>query len=404
MPPSPPKARHRLTDPSRQGEATRAIHSGQTPAQLDARTVGPPVQRGSTVLMPGAAALYDEGQVTYGRGGLAAQDTLVRALLELEDAEGGELYPSGLAAMTGAMLAVLKAGDEVLVVDTIYAPTRRFCDQVLTRFGVTVRYYPPCAAPAEVFEQAGPRARLVVLESPGSLTFEIQDVAGIAAVARERGVLTLMDNTWGAGLLFKPLAHGVDISVQALTKYVCGHSDVFMGSACARDGAVLKLLDAAKWNFGWSVSPDDAYQALRGLRTLPTRMARHDESGREVAAWLRRQPEVIRLLHPAFEDSPDHALWARDYSGACGLFGAVLRPAPRQAVHALLDALTLFGLGFSWGGFESLAIAGDPQLSRRQFPVKLGGPLLRLHVGLEDPEDLIADLRAGLDAFSAASS
>ena len=385
---------------SPRSEATRAIHSGQMHSQLGARTVGPPIQRGSTVLMPDAAALYDDDQVTYGRGGLAAQDALIQALLELEDAEGGELYPSGLAAMTGAMLAVLKAGDEALVADTVYAPTRRFCDQVLTRFGVAVRYYSPRAEPAEVFEHAGAATRLVVLESPGSLTFEFQDVGGIAAQARERGVLSLMDNTWGAGLLFKPLAHGIDISVQALTKYVCGHSDVFMGSACANDPTVLKLLDDAKWNFGWSVSPDDAYQALRGLRTLPTRMARHDQSGRHVAEWLRAQPEVVQLLHPAFEDSPDHALWVRDYTGACGLFGAVLRPAPRRAVHALLDALNLFGLGFSWGGFESLAIAGDPQLTRRQFQPKLGGPLLRLHVGLEDPEDLIADLRAGLDAFS----
>ena len=385
-----------------QGEATRAIHSGQATAQVDARTVGPPIQRGSTVLMADAAALYDESQVTYGRGGLAAQDALIQTLLELEDAEGGELYPSGLAAMTGAMLAVLKAGDEVLVADTVYAPTRRFCDQVLTRFGVAVRYYPPRAEPAEVLAHGGPATRLVVLESPGSLTFEFQDVAGVAALARERGVLSMMDNTWGAGLLFKPLAHGVDISVQALTKYVCGHSDIFMGSACANDPAVLKLLDDAKWNFGWSVSPDDAYQALRGLRTLPTRMARHDDSGRKVAEWLRGQPEVIQLLHPAFEGSPDHALWRRDYTGACGLFGAVLHPAPRRAVDALLDRLTLFGLGFSWGGFESLAIAGDPQLTRRRFPPKLGGPLLRLHVGLEDPDDLIADLRAGLDAFNAA--
>jgi len=385
------------------GAATRAVHAGQAPQTLGARTVGPPIQRGSTVLLPDAASLYDDDQITYGRGGLAAQEALIEALVDLEGAAGGQLYPSGLAAMTGAMLAVLKAGDEVLVVDSIYAPTRRFCDQVLTRFGVTVRYYPPRAAPETVFERAGPTTRLVVMESPGSLTFEVQDAAGIAAAARERGVLSLMDNTWGAGLLFKPLAHGVDISVQALTKYVCGHSDVFMGSACARDPALMKALDDAKWSFGWAVSPDDAYQALRGLRTLPIRMARHDESGRRVADWLGRQPEVVQLLHPAFESSSDHPLWKRDYSGACGLFGAVLRPAPRRAIHALLDRLTLFGLGFSWGGFESLAIDGDPQLVRRRYRPRFEGPLLRLHIGLEDPEDLITDLRLGLDAFNAAT-
>jgi cystathionine beta-lyase len=404
MPPSPRKPRDHGDAPLPQGEATRAIHSGQAPSQLDARTVGPPIQRASTVLMPNAAALYDHDRVTYGRGGLAAQDALIQGLLELEDAEGGELYPSGLAAMTGAMLAVLKAGDEVLVVDTIYAPTRRFCDQVLARYGVTVRYYSPRKTPEALLAQASPLTRLIVLESPGSLTFEFQDAPAIAAGARQKEILTLMDNTWGAGLLFRPLAHGIDISVQALTKYVCGHSDVFMGSACANDPAVLKALDEAKWDFGWSVSPDDAYQALRGLRTLPTRMARHDESGRKLAAWLREQPEVLQVLHPALEDSTDHALWTRDYAGACGLFAVVLQPAPRKAVHALLDGLNLFGLGFSWGGFESLAIAGDPQLSRRKFPPNHDGVLMRLHIGLEDPEDLVADLRAGLDAFNAASA
>jgi cystathionine beta-lyase len=202
--------------------------------------------------------------------------------------------------------------------------------------------------------------------------------------------------------LFKPLEHGVDISVQALTKYVCGHSDVFMGSACVSDPKLVKALDDAILNFGWAVSPDDAYQALRGLRTLPTRMARHGESGLKVADWLSRRPEVAGLLHPALEGSPDHALWARDFTGACGLFGVVLRPAPHRAVNALLDGLTLFGLGFSWGGFESLAISADPQLSHRRFPTRFEGPLLRLHVGLEDPDDLIADLRVGLAAFNAA--
>jgi cystathionine beta-lyase len=391
------KAKRPITD------ATRAIHAGEAPATLTARTVGPPIQRGSTILMPDAVSLYDDGQITYGLGGLAVHEALVEALCQLEGGSGGQLYPSGLAALTGAMMAVLKAGDEVLVVDTIYAPTRRFCDQVLTRFGVAVRYYPPRATPEEVFAKAGPNLRLVVLESPGSLTFEIQDAAGIAAIARARGALTLMDNTWGAGLLFKPLAHGIDISAQALTKYVCGHSDVFMGSACARDPKILKLLDDAKWNFGWSVSPDDAYQALRGLRTMPTRLARHDASARKVAAWLRTQPEVRHVLHPAFEDSPDHALWKRDFTGACGLFGVVLRQAPVRAVNALLDSLGLFRLGFSWGGFESLAISDGRQLRRRSFPPKFAGPLLRLHVGLEDAEDLIADLRTGLDAFNAAA-
>ena len=320
------------------------------------------------MLLPDAASLYDDNQVTYGRTGLSAQSALMQALAEMESAAGCQLFPSGLAAMTGALLAVVKAGDRVLVADSIYAPTRRFCDKVLTRFGVKTLYYPPRATPEEILALGGAATRLIVLESPGSLTFEMQDVPAIAAEARQRGVLTLIDNTWGAGLLFKPLAHGVDISIQALTKYVCGHSDVFMGSACANDPGVLKLLDDAKWNFGWSVSPDDAYQALRGLRTLPTRLVRHGENGLALARWLQDQPQVLKVLHAALPADPDHAIWRRDYSGACGLFGVVLKPAPERAVDALLDALTLFGLGFSWGGFESLAISGDHQLRQAASP------------------------------------
>jgi len=367
-----------------------------------AKTVGPPIQRGSTVLLPDAAALYDEAQPTYGRGGLATQETLMSALAELEDARAVCLFPSGLAALAGAMLAVLKAGDEVIVSDAVYKPTRRFCDRVLGRFGVAVRY---CHARADcdaVMTLTRPATRLIVLESPGSLTFEMQDTPAIAAAARAAGVLTLIDNTWAAGHFFKPLAHGIDISVQSLTKYVGGHADVFMGAAAVADPALVKALDEAILDFGWAVSPDDAYQMLRGLRTLATRMARHQESGLTVAQWLKVQPEVIDVLHPALEGARGHVLWRRDFTGAAGLFGVVLQPTPPRAVHAFLDALSLFGLGFSWGGFESLALHGDPQLAARSFPPHLGGPIVRLNIGLEDPADLIADLRVGLDVFNAA--
>ena len=384
-----------------QGHATRLIHAAPEPGPLS-RTVGPVIQRGSTVLMDDAASLYDDSQVTYGRAGLSAQQALSHALMDLEGAAGCQLLSSGVAAVTGAMLAVLKAGDEVLVADSVYAPTRRFCDKVLTRLGVVVRYYPPRTEPAAIFAHGGPALRLVVMESPGSLTFEFQDVPEIARLARERGVLTLLDNTWAAGLLFKPLAHGVDLSVQALTKYPCGHSDVFMGSICAREPAMVAALGEAVVNFGWAVSPDDAYQILRGLRTMPTRLKQHGDSGMALAHWLNGQPEVIEVLHPALPASPDHALWRRDFSGASGLFGAILQPAPAGAIEALLDSLTLFGLGFSWGGFESLAIHCDPQLGKRRYPPHFAGPLVRFHAGLEDPGDLIADLRRGLDAFSAA--
>jgi cystathionine beta-lyase len=383
------------------GEATRLIHSRAAAGPL-AATVGPPVQRGSTVLLPNAAALYDADVVTYGRAGLSAQNTLMAALAEMEGAAGCQLFPSGLAAMTGALLAVLRTGDAVAMPDSIYAPTRRFCDKALARFGVKTLYYPPRASASEILALGGPALKLVALESPGSLSFEMQDVAAIAAACRARGVLTLIDNTWAAGLLFKPLAHGVDLSAQALTKYVCGHSDVFMGSVCAADPALVRKLDEAILHVGWAVSPDDAYQALRGLRTLPVRLGRHGENGLAVAAWLEAQPQVAAVLHPALPSSPDHALWKRDFTGACGLFSVVLKPAPQRSVDAFLDALTLFGLGFSWGGFESLVIACDPQLAQRRSPCDYGGPLVRLHVGLEDSEDLIEDLRRALAAFEAA--
>lgn len=380
-------------------EDTRLIHTGDT-ARLTVKTVAPPIQKGSTVLLPNAAALYDDDNFqTYGRQGLAAHDALKAGLCELEGAAGVALYPSGVAALSGAMLAVLKAGDEVLVVDTIYKPTRRFCDHVLKRFGVTTRYYDPAQSPEDLVASASPATRLIVMESPGSLSFEMQDMAAIARLARARGILTLADNTWGAGLIYKPLAHGVDISVQALTKYVGGHSDVFMGSAAASDPAITKKLDDGVLHLGWAVSPEDAYQMLRGLRTLAVRLARHGENGLKVAEWLRTRPEVLEVLHPALPGAPGHDLWARDYAGACGLFGFVLRPTPPDKVEAFLDALEIFGLGFSWGGFESLAISCDDQLRSRNHRRTYVGPLMRLHVGLEDPADLIADLEKGFAAL-----
>ncbi len=379
-------------------EETRLIRAGRAPAKLP-HTVGPPIQRGSTVLLPSARALYTDDP-GYGRQGLAAQMALREALGVLEGAKAVQLYPSGLSALTGAMLAVLKAGDEVLAADSVYKPTRRFCDALLTRFGVGVRYYDPATPPDELLAMASGATRLILLESPGSLTFEVQDAPGIAAAARKRGILTVMDNTWGAGLLFKPLAHGIDISVQALTKYVGGHSDLFMGSAAANGKTIGQQLEDGVHQLGWSVAPEAAYEMLNGLRTLPTRLKQHGKSGIEVAEWLAGQPQAARVIHPALPGDPGHAVWKRDYTGACGLFAFVLQPKPVKAVHAFLDALKLFGLGFSWGGFESLAIHCDPQLSRRVFKKDLGGPLIRLHIGLESPADLIGDLRAGLDAYA----
>lgn len=378
-------------------EKTRLIHTHGKPRRL-ARTVGPPIQKGSTVLLPNAEALYGE-KLGYGRAGLEAQFTLMDALAELEGADSVQLFPSGLAALTGAMLALLQAGDHVLAADSVYRPTRFFCERTLGRYGVEVEFYDPTDT-AALLARIRSGTRLIVLESPGSLTFDMQDAPAIAAAARARGVLTLMDNTWGAGLLFKPLAHGIDVSVQALTKYVGGHSDLFMGSAAAADPAVGERLKAGVHEMGWSVSGEDAYDALRGLRTLATRLDQHGRSGLAIAAWLAAQPEVTEVLHPALPGARGHGLWKRDYSGACGLFGFTLQPAPKPAVDAFLDALKLFGLGYSWGGFESLAIGCDSQLGVRRFAPRLAGPLMRLHIGLEAEDDLIADLRAALDVFA----
>jgi len=381
-------------------DETRLIRAGASPKTL-AKTVGPPIQKGSTVLLPNAASLYDDDSyLTYGRQGLAAQAALQDALAEMEGAKAVALYPSGLAALTGALLAVLKAGDEVLVTDAIYKPSRRFCDHVLRRFGIGVRYFDPQATADDLMAMAGEATRLILMESPGSLTFEMQDMAAVAAAAKARGILTVADNTWGAGYLLKPLEHGVDISVQALTKYVGGHSDVFMGSAAARDPKLVLALESGVIHLGWAVTGEDAYQMLRGLRTLPTRLAKHGESALRVAAWLREQAQVAALYHPALPGCPDHALWARDYRGACGLFAFALQPGPEAAVHAFLDELKLFGLGFSWGGFESLAVSCDPQLKTRKIRRAYAGPLIRLHIGLENADDLIADLKGALAVYA----
>jgi cystathionine beta-lyase len=383
-------------------EKTRLIRAGAAPEPL-AKTVGPPIQRGSTVLLPNAAALYEhDGQPTYGRQGLAAQAALQDALATLEHAVGVALFPSGLAALTGALLAVLKTGDEVLVTDTVYLPTRRFCEQVLRRYGVAVAYFDPRQAPEALVGEASDRTRLILMESPGSLTLEMQDMSRVAELARKRGILTACDNTWGAGWLYKPLAHGIDLSIQALTKYVGGCSDAFMGSAAARDPALVRKLNDGVLHMGWAVSPEDAYLMLRGLRTLPARLAAQGQNGLAVADWLATQPEVAALYHPAVPGCPDHELWKRDFSGTASLFSFALQPGPQAAVDAFLDALELFGLGFSWGGFESLVIPADPQLATRRFKRDYGGPLIRLHVGLEEPDDLIRDLRRALDAYAKA--
>ena len=380
------------------GPSTRLIRAGvERSRTVSLQTVGPVLQRASTVILPKAADLYSDEKPTYGMNSLSVHDALREGLCELDHAAHVELFSSGLAACTGAMAAVVGAGDEILAVDCVYAPTRRYCDGFLRRMGIETRYLPSAADPAAVLDQITDKTRLIVLESPGSVTFEMQDIPAIAEGAKRRGVLTMVDNTWAAGLLFRPLDHGVDLCVQALTKYVCGHSDVFLGSVSAKDPEVGAQLKALVRDSGASTSPDDVFQALRGLRTLKTRLDRHGASGLMVAHWLSTRPEVERVLHPALTSDPGHPLWSRDFTGACGLFGVVLKPRSQAAVHAFLDRLTLFSLGFSWGGYESLAIHCDPQLRRTAQPWRSDGPLIRLHVGLEEPDDLIADLAQALE-------
>jgi cysteine-S-conjugate beta-lyase len=381
-------------------ERTRLIRQATRREGGRNRPLNPPVERATTLLMPDAAALYDaERGPLYGIEGLGTQAALRAALVELEGAQDVALAPTGLAAVAIGVMAVAGAGDEVLASDALYGPTRRLLDRTLRRFGITVRYFPPRLDSAALLDTAGERTRLILLESPGSLTFEVQDVPGIARLARERGVATLVDNSWAAGVWFKPLEHGADLSVQALSKYAGGAADVFMGSVATADASLGRRVNAVVEDMGWYVSPDDAYLMLRGVRTLPVRLAEHERSALAVATWLERQPEVARVLHPALPSSPDHALWRRDFTGSSGLFGVVLRGGSDAAAEAMLDALELFGLGFSWGGYESLAILARP--GARAHGEAFEGPLLRLHVGLEAPEDLIEDLRRGLDAFAA---
>jgi cystathionine beta-lyase len=375
---------------------------GVTASRDYPKTVAPVLQRGSTVLLPTAADLYRDDIATYGLEGLSSHIELGAALMDLEHGCTTVLYPSGLSAITCALMAVVKAGEQILCVDSVYKPTRRFCDEVLGSFGVTTTYYDPALSPEDILAQASGQTRVIVLESPGSLTFEFQDVPKIARLARDAGILTLIDNTWAAGVLFKPLDHQVDISVQALTKYVGGHSDLFMGSAVVSDPELGKRLVRSHKALGLGVSPDDAWMMLRGLRTLDVRLARHGETALDLARWLATQDSVHRVLHPALPDCPGHALWKQQFSGACGLFAIEMAPGSDQAVAAFLDALKVFGLGFSWGGFESLAINCDPQLKARVFPASTSGPLIRLHAGLEPFETLQQDLVRALDAYDRA--
>jgi cystathionine beta-lyase len=367
------------------------------------RPVNPPIERASTLLSDRVTDMRDAvpGPV-YGIDGTASQTALRAAVADLESADHCWLTPSGLAAVTLPILALTRWGDEILTTDAVYGPVRRFLTRHLAARGVRTRFHAPDATADAVAAMIGEGTRLILIESPASLTFEMIDVPALAAVARARGIFTVMDNTWGAGLAFRPLGHGVDVSIQALTKYAGGHSDLLLGSICASDPKVSRAIADTIEDIGLCVSPDDAWLALRGLRTLPLRYGEQGRSAMAVAHWLADRPEVARVLHPALPGDPGHALWSRGYSGSASILGVVMKGGSEAAAEAFLNALTLFGLGYSWGGFESLATHETPQLVYRVGPPALEGPLLRLHVGLEDPGELIADLDSGLGAWRAA--
>lgn len=365
--------------------------------------VNPPVYHASTLLYRTAEDyLAHRGRYQYGRRGTPTSEALETAVRELEGpaCAGVNLLPSGLAAISTALLAVLQSGDNVLVTDSVYAPTRRFCDNVLKRMGITTTYYDPLIA-GGIERLLQPNTRAVFLESPGSLSFEIQDVPAIAAAAHARGALVLMDNTWASPLYFRALEKGVDLSIQSGTKYIGGHSDVMLGTVSANEAACPALKEMV-YTSGLCVGPDDIYLGLRGLRTMAVRLARHQESGLKIARWLEARPEILRVIHPALPTHPGHAIWRRDFTGACGLFSFVFKPVRREAVFAFLNALRLFGMGASWGGFESLAIPFDCGAFRTATNWNPGGPTVRFHIGLEDVGDLIADLERGFAAYSAA--
>ena len=384
---------------------TRLVEAGRRKEWLRGM-VNVPVSRTSTVLFDSVAdanAAYppEDGRLTYGRNGTWTQWSLAEALTELDPgAAGTNLFPSGAAAVAIALTSVLAPGDELLMVDSAYAPTRHFCDRELKRFGIATRYYDPLATPGEIEALAGQKTRAIFMESPGSLTFEVQDVPGICAMAKPRGITTLLDNTWATPFFFEAIGTGVDLSVLACTKYISGHSDVMMGSVTAAPSHWERLNRTGR-SFGQYVSPDDAYLAARGLRTLGVRLRRHEENALRVARWLQDQPQVARVLHPALDGCPGHEHWKRDFGGSSGLFSFALKGGDKAARDRLVDSLELFGIGYSWGGFESLVIPADVDKLRTAAKREYGGPLIRLHIGLEDPDDLVADLSRVLAEYPA---
>ena len=389
-------------------DETLIIRAGRHPHDNHG-AVNPPVYHASTILADSLAdyeqksreRVADMPGTYYGRFGTPTTLALEEAVAALEGGYKAHVYPSGLAACSGALLAFLSAGDNVLMTDSVYGPTRSLANGLLKRFGVSTTFYDPLIG-AGIEALIQPNTKVIYLESPGSLTFEVQDVPAITGVARRRGVTTIIDNTWGTPFYFKPFEHGVDVSVQAATKYIVGHSDAMLGIVTANKEHWLRLR-ATTNELGQSAGPDDVYLAQRGLRTMAVRLKQHWETGVQLAEWIARQPEVQRVLHPALPGDPGHALWRRDFRGACGLFGVVLKPVKHEAFAAMIDGLELYGIGASWGGYESLVVPFVPQKLRSATQWPDPGPCFRIHAGLEHIDDLIADMEAGFKRLRAAA-
>ncbi|WP_404404272.1 cystathionine beta-lyase [Pelagibacterium halotolerans] len=379
------------------GIETLLTHAGRKPAQ-HAGFVNTPVYRGSTVIFETLDALEDHTiRYRYGRQGTPLTTGLEDIISELEGAEGTVLAPSGVAAISTALLSCLSAGDEVLITDSVYQPTRDLADSVLARLGISARYFDPRIG-AEIANIVSDTTRAVFLESPGSLTFELQDIPAITNALRGMDIVTLVDNSWATPLFCRPLALGADIVIHSGTKMFVGHSDVMMGTVSANARALPDLKKTHR-SLGITASPDDSYLTTRGMRTLAVRMAEHRDRAMELAGWLDAQEGVLAVLHPALSSHPDHALFKRDFSGSGSLFSFVLPPAPRAAIAAFVDDLTLFGMGYSWGGFESLILPAKPDKIRTAVPWREAGNLFRIHVGFEDMEGLKSDLAAGLARY-----
>jgi cystathionine beta-lyase len=381
--------------------ATDIVHHGRDPFAHHG-FVNPPVYRGSTVLFKSLEAFEKRQQrYTYGRRGTPTTEALEAAISHLEGGHKTMLAPNGLAAITHALLALVKTGDHVLVTDSVYQPTRRFCSTVLARLGIETTFYDPLIG-AGIAKLMKPNTKVVFTESPGSQTFEVQDIPAIAKAAHAGGATVVMDNTWASPLYFKPFAHGVDISVQAATKYIVGHADAMLGSITLSEKLAGPVSEQIHM-LGIGVGTEECYLGLRGIRTIDVRLERHWRSGLRIARWLEARPEVARVIHPALESHPGHAIWKRDFLGASGLFAFVLKPVPKAAVAAMLEGLELFGMGASWGGFESLVLPFNAQAYRTATKWEPEGPCVRIHIGLEDPEDLEADLAAGFERLKVAA-